>query len=163
MSHEIRTPVNAIMCSTEMILRERDKSEKIEELAFSIKNASLILISIITDILDFSKIEAGKMNAAENEYEPGVLIKDITDSIRGKLREKDIVLYVNINETLPKVLRGDEVHVRQVFTNILNKYFIIYTFMNHLIFVHFSIRHPPYSCFSVYTIFFKGYKVFLLP
>ena len=120
MSHEIRTPVNAIMGSTEMILRERDKSEKIEELAYSIKNASLILISIITDILDFSKIEAGKMNAAENEYEPGVLIKDITDSIRGKLKEKDIELYVNINETLTKVLRGDEVHVRQVFTNILN-------------------------------------------
>lgn len=120
MSHEIRTPVNAIMGSTEMILRERDKSEKIEELAYSIKNASLILISIITEILDFSKIEAGKMNAAENEYEPGVLIKDITDLVRTKLKEKNIELYINVNETLPKVLRGDEVHVRQIFTNILN-------------------------------------------
>jgi len=120
MSHEIRTPVNAIMGSTEMILRERDKTEKIEELAYSIKNASLILISIITEILDFSKIEAGKMNAAENEYEPGILIKDITDSIREKLKEKNIELYINVNESLPKVLRGDEVHVRQVFTNILN-------------------------------------------
>ena len=120
MSHEIRTPVNAIMGSTEMILREKDKSEKIEELAYSIKNASLILISIITEILDFSKIEAGKMNAAENEYEPGVLIKDITDAVRAKLKEKNIELYINVNETLPKVLRGDEVHVRQIFTNILN-------------------------------------------
>ena len=120
MSHEIRTPVNAIMGSTEMILREKDRSEKIEDLAYSIKNASLILISIITDILDFSKIEAGKMSAAENEYEPGVLIKDITDSVRGKLAEKGIVLHVNVNETLPKILRGDEVHVRQIFTNILN-------------------------------------------
>ena len=120
MSHEIRTPVNAIMGSTEMILRDRDKSEKIEELAYSIKNASLILISIITEILDFSKIEAGKMSAAENEYEPGILIKDITDSVRDKLKEKNIDLYVNVNETLPKVLRGDEVHVRQVFTNVLN-------------------------------------------
>ncbi|MBR5066110.1 MAG: response regulator, partial [Lachnospiraceae bacterium] len=120
MSHEIRTPVNAIMGSTEMILREKDKSEKIEELAYSIKNASLILISIITEILDFSKIEAGKMNAAENEYEPGVLIKDITDPIRTKLKEKNINFYLNVNESLPKVLRGDEVHVRQIFTNILN-------------------------------------------
>ena len=120
MSHEIRTPVNAIMGSTEMILREKDKSEKIEDLAYSIKNASLILISIITDILDFSKIEAGKMNASENEYEPGILIKDITDAIRVKLSEKNINLIVNVNETLPKVLRGDEVHVRQIFTNILN-------------------------------------------
>ncbi|MBR4413213.1 MAG: response regulator, partial [Lachnospiraceae bacterium] len=120
LSHEIRTPVNAIMVSTEMILREKDKSEKIEELAYSIKNASLILISIITEILDFSKIEAGKMNAAENEYEPGVLIKDITDPIRTKLKEKNINFYLNVNESLPKVLRGDEVHVRQIFTNILN-------------------------------------------
>lgn len=131
MSHEIRTPVNAIMGSTEMILREKDKSEKIEELAYSIKNASLILISIITEILDFSKIEAGKMSAAENEYEPGILIRDITDSVRDKLKEKNIELYVNVNETLPKVLRGDEVHVRQVFTNVLNNA-VKYTQKGHI-------------------------------
>lgn len=120
MSHEIRTPVNAIMGSTEMILREKDKSERIEELAFSIKNASVILISIITDILDFSKIEAGKMNAADVEYEPGFLLKDVTESVREKLAEKNIALNVNVTETLPKVLKGDSVHVRQIFTNILN-------------------------------------------
>ncbi len=120
MSHEIRTPVNAIMGSTEMILRERDKSERIEELAFSIKNASVILISIITDILDFSKIEAGKMNAADVEYEPGFLLKDVSESVREKLAEKNIALNVNVTETLPKVLKGDSVHVRQIFTNILN-------------------------------------------
>ncbi|MCR4697297.1 MAG: response regulator [Lachnospiraceae bacterium] len=120
MSHEIRTPVNAIMGSTEMILRERDKSERIEELAFSVKNASLILISIINDILDFSKIESGKMNAADVEYEPGVLLKDIAESFKEKFQEKGINFVVNMNETLPKKLRGDEVHVRQVYTNILN-------------------------------------------
>ena len=120
MSHEIRTPVNAIMGSTEMILREKDKSERIEELAYSIKNASLILVSLISEILDFSKIEAGKMSAQDNEYEPGVLLKDISDSIGAKLAEKNIAFTVNVNETLPKKLRGDEVHVRQIFTNILN-------------------------------------------
>ena len=118
MSHEIRTPMNAIMGTTEMILRE-NTSEAIENHANSIKNAGNILISIINDILDFSKIESGKMNVNDVDYKPGFLIKDITDSIKPKLDEKGIMFEIHVKETLPKVLRGDETHVRQVFTNIL--------------------------------------------
>ncbi len=119
MSHEIRTPMNAIMGTTEMILRE-DVSQKVEDHANSIKNAGNILISIINDILDFSKIESGKMSANDVDYRPGFLIKDITDSIRTKLDEKNIMFEIHVKESLPRVLRGDETHVRQIFTNILN-------------------------------------------
>lgn len=118
MSHEIRTPMNAIMGTTEMILRE-NPGESIENHANSIKNAGNILISIINDILDFSKIESGKMNVNDVNYKPGFLIKDITDSIRPKLEEKGIMFEIHVKDTLPKVLHGDETHVRQVFTNIL--------------------------------------------
>ena len=118
MSHEIRTPMNAIMGTTEMILRE-NTSEAVENHANSIKNAGNILISIINDILDFSKIESGKMNVNDVNYKPGFLIKDITDSIKPKLEEKGVMFEIHVKETLPKVLHGDETHVRQVFTNIL--------------------------------------------
>lgn len=118
MSHEIRTPMNAIMGTTEMILRE-NTSEAVENHANSIKNAGNILISIINDILDFSKIESGKMNVNDVDYKPGFLIKDITDSIKKKLDEKNIMFEIHVKESLPKVLRGDETHVRQIFTNIL--------------------------------------------
>lgn len=118
MSHEIRTPMNAIMGTTEMILRE-NTSEAVENHANSIKNAGNILISIINDILDFSKIESGKMNVNDVDYKPGFLIKDITDSIRQKLDEKGVMFEIHVKDTLPKVLHGDETHVRQVFTNIL--------------------------------------------
>ena len=118
MSHEIRTPMNAIMGTTEMILRE-NTSEAVENHANSIKNAGNILISIINDILDFSKIESGKMNVNDVNYKPGFLIKDITDSIKEKLDEKGIMFEIHVKDTLPKVLHGDETHVRQVFTNIL--------------------------------------------
>lgn len=119
MSHEIRTPMNAIMGTTEMILRE-NTSEIVENHANSIKNAGNILISIINDILDFSKIESGKMRVNDVDYKPGFLIKDITDSIKKKLNEKGIIFEIHVKDTLPKVLHGDETHVRQVFTNILN-------------------------------------------
>lgn len=118
MSHEIRTPMNAIMGTTEMILRE-NTSEAVENHANSIKNAGNILISIINDILDFSKIESGKMNVNDVDYKPGFLIKDITDSVKTKLEEKGVMFEIHVKETLPKVLHGDETHVRQVFTNIL--------------------------------------------
>lgn len=120
MSHEIRTPVNAIMGSVEMILRSKGDSDKIEELAYSIKNASLVEVSLINDILDFSKIEAGKMENLENEYEPGLLIKNITDIVRAKLAEKDVKFELCVNESLPLKLCGDEVHVQQIFMNLLN-------------------------------------------
>ena len=118
MSHEIRTPMNAIMGTTEMILRE-NISESVENHANSIRNAGNILISIINDILDFSKIESGKMNVNDVNYKPGFLIKDITDSIRPKLEEKGIMFEIHVKDTLPKVLHGDETHVRQIFTNLL--------------------------------------------
>ncbi len=119
MSHEIRTPMNAIMGTTEMILRE-DISPAVEDKVNSIRNAGNILISIINDILDFSKIESGKMSVNETNYRIGLLIKDVTDSVRTKLEEKNVELRVHVKESIPKVLRGDETHVRQIFSNILN-------------------------------------------
>ncbi|MBQ7972231.1 MAG: response regulator [Lachnospiraceae bacterium] len=119
MSHEIRTPMNAIMGTAEMILREKP-SPSVEEKVNSIRNAGNILISIINDILDFSKIESGKMNVNEADYRPGFLIKDITENTRHRLDEKGIKFNVHVKESLPRVLRGDETHVRQILTNILN-------------------------------------------
>lgn len=119
MSHEIRTPMNAIMGTTEMILRE-NVSDSVKDKIHSIQNAGNILISIINDILDFSKIESGKMSVNETNYRPGILLKDITDSVRTRLEEKNVEFRVHVKPSLPKVLHGDETHVRQIFTNILN-------------------------------------------
>ncbi len=119
MSHEIRTPMNAIMGTTEMILRE-NVNESVKDKVHSIQNAGNILISIINDILDFSKIESGKMSVNETNYKIGLLLKDITDSIGARLEEKNIEFRVHVKPTIPKVLHGDETHVRQIFTNILN-------------------------------------------
>lgn len=119
MSHEIRTPMNAIMGTTEMILRE-NISDSVRDKAHSIQNAGNILISIINDILDFSKIESGKMSVNETDYRLGILLKDITDSVKIRLEEKNVAFRVYVKPSLPKVLHGDETHVRQIFTNILN-------------------------------------------
>lgn len=118
MSHEIRTPINAVLGMDEMILREA-KDETILSYAQDIKNAGKMLLSIINDILDFSKIEVGKMEIIPVEYQPATLIKDIYNLISVKLNEKKLDFKLEIDESIPVTLLGDELRIKQVIINIL--------------------------------------------
>lgn len=119
MSHEIRTPINAVVGMNEMILREAHEPEIIEY-SHNIESAGRGLLSIINDILDFSKIEAGKMELHEGPYKSGSLINDIAVMLSVKAKEKNLQFDVDVNETLPDGLIGDEVRVRQIVVNVLN-------------------------------------------
>lgn len=119
MSHEIRTPINAVIGMNEMIMREA-KDEKIADYSRNIESAGRSLLSIINDILDLSKIEAGKMELTEAAYKFSSLINDVVVMISVKAREKNLAFNVNIDETLPDGLCGDEIRIRQIITNVLN-------------------------------------------
>lgn len=119
MSHEIRTPLNAIMGLNEMVVRESD-SKDIKEYAINIRNASQTLLSLINDILDFSKIEAGKIEIVYNDYNVATFLNDVVNMARIKAEQKELEFIVEVDETIPSVLFGDEVRNRQVIVNILN-------------------------------------------
>ena len=118
MSHEIRTPINAVLGMDEMILRESNEKE-IRDYAADIYSAGNTLLALINDILDSSKIESGKMELVDVEYELKELIRNLVNMICRKAQDKDLVLKTEVDESLPSVLYGDDVRVRQVVTNIL--------------------------------------------
>ena len=119
MSHEIRTPINAVIGMNEMILRE-SKDEAITEYAYNIKNASRMLLGIINDILDFSKIEAGKLQIVPEEYELGEMLNDVVQGISLRANEKNLELVTRMDETMPSVLLGDEIRIKQILNNLLS-------------------------------------------
>ena len=119
MSHEIRTPINAVLGMNEMIIRE-STSPRITTYARNVESASKNLLAIINDILDFSKIEAGKMEIVESDYKLSSVLNDVTNMIVFKAKQKDLKFNVNVDESLPDDLLGDEVRVRQVVINVLN-------------------------------------------
>ncbi|SEK27211.1 Hpt domain-containing protein [Butyrivibrio sp. ob235] len=119
MSHEIRTPINAVLGMNEMILRESD-NDRILEYANNVKSAGNSLLGIINDILDFSKIEAGKMDILPVQYHLGSTINDLINMVAVKAEEKGLKLELNIDETLPTVLIGDEIRIKQCVTNVLS-------------------------------------------
>ncbi len=119
MSHEIRTPINVVLGMNEMILRE-NKDETISEYANNIKSASNLLLSLINDILDFSKMEAGKLQIVENDYTLSSLLNDVILSADIRAKQKQLELKLDIGESLPAVLRGDDIRIRQILNNLLS-------------------------------------------
>ncbi len=135
MSHEIRTPINAVLGMNEIIFREslkardntpsnkseiRDVFSEICNYAGNIDSAGKNLLSIINDILDFSKIESGKMELVNKEYRLSSVLNDVSNMISFKAESKGLKFDVDVDSTVPDLLMGDEVRVRQIITNILN-------------------------------------------
>ena len=119
MSHEIRTPINTIIGLNEMNLKENLSEEALEN-SQHIQEASNLLLTLINDILDISRIESGEMTIVPNPYSTEKLLTEIVNMVRPRIREKGLEFKLDIEESLPRTLMGDDVRVRQVLINILN-------------------------------------------
>lgn len=118
MSHEIRTPINTVLGLDTMIIRE-SKEANIVKYAKGIQNSGKTLLSLINDILDFSKIESGKMELVYEEYQLASVINDIVNMMRPKAEEKNLDFILDIDESIPSMLYGDEVRIKQIIINLL--------------------------------------------
>lgn len=119
MSHEIRTPINTIIGLNEIILRG-DIPEDVAENARNIQGASKLLLTLINDILDISKIKSGKMEIINVSYETGALFSEIVNMIWIKAKEKGLEFKLQIDSSIPSMLCGDEVRIKQILINLLN-------------------------------------------
>lgn len=119
MSHEIRTPINTIIGLNEMILREA-VSDEVASDAKSIQGASNILLTLINDILDLSKIESGKMDIVPAPYDLSSMLSDIVNMIWIRAKQKGLEFHIDVDQTMPSQLLGDEIRIKQVLINVLN-------------------------------------------
>lgn len=119
MSHEIRTPINTILGMDELILREAQNINVIEY-AQNIKNEGKTLMSLINDLLDFSKIESGKMELTEVQYAFSSLLHDVVAMFSIRAEEKGLDFNVEVTESLPSMLYGDEIRIKQILGNLLS-------------------------------------------
>ncbi len=130
MSHEIRTPINTIIGLNEIILRG-DIPDDVAENARNIQGASKMLLTLINDILDLSKIKSGKMEIVNVSYETGRLFSEVVNMIWIKAREKGLEFRLHVDSSIPSMLCGDEVRIKQVLINLLNNA-VKYTSEGHI-------------------------------
>lgn len=120
MSHEIRTPINSILGLNELILRDEAASDEIVKDALGIQGSGKMLLSLINDLLDFSKVEAGSMDIVSVDYKVVDMISEVVNMIWIRAKEKGLIFNVTVDPTVPSVLYGDEVRIKQVIVNLLN-------------------------------------------
>lgn len=118
MSHEIRTPINAILGMDEMVLRDSNEKD-VREYAENIKESGKTLLALVNDILDFSKVEEGKLEINPVSYEPGVMVNDLVNMIKERAAKKGIAFNVDFNTDIPRLLKGDEIRIKQCALNLL--------------------------------------------
>ena len=119
MSHEIRTPMNAIIGMNDLM--PTDNLSPLQKGYFEdIKKMARSLLTIINDILDISKIESGKLELAPVHYDLHALYDNIASMAEFIAQGKSLEFRRSYDDSLPNILYGDEIRIRQVFTNILN-------------------------------------------
>lgn len=119
MSHEIRTPLNAITGFSQALQDEEDIPESAKEDIRDIMMASNSLLAIVNGILDISKIEANKLEIVKKEYEIGKVFDELIILTKSRIGDKPIEFRSVIDPTIPPVLYGDHVRLKQIVLNIL--------------------------------------------
>jgi len=118
MSHEIRTPMNGVLSACELALAE-EVPPKLEGYLQIINDSGYSLLSIINDILDFSKIEAGKLELEHSPFELREMFDKLSEMFGSRAVEKEIELLVDVDPTIPDLIIGDSLRLKQVLINLV--------------------------------------------
>lgn len=119
MSHDIRTPLNGIMGMTDIALKNIGNQDKISDCLKKISSSSQHLLGLINDVLDMSRMESGKTKVNHESFDLRLCINNCISIIGGQLETRNLDLIKEVAEFDHPYLIGDELHMRQVFINIL--------------------------------------------
>lgn len=120
MSHEIRTPLNGIIGLSELALELSSQNDTASYRKYleGIKESGQILNRIVNDVLDIAKIESGKVELESLPFSMLSLFEQCEMTLSPKVREKGLLLTIDVDRNIPDPLIGDPVRLLQVLLNL---------------------------------------------
>jgi signal transduction histidine kinase/CheY-like chemotaxis protein len=120
MSHELRTPMNGVLGMARVLASDPKLTTTQRVAANTIEESGEVLLSLLNDLLDLSKIEAGYMEVTNQPFSLEELVEALNTLFAARADELELDLTIRIDESLPDLLMGDELRIRQVLSNLLS-------------------------------------------
>ena len=124
MSHELRTPLNSVIGFANILLKNKAKNQRQEDINFleRIQINGKHLLGLINQILDLSKIEAGKTELDFSDVSMDVLVHETVAQLEGQYRDREVRLLTEIPESLA-IIQADASKLKQIIINLVGNAF----------------------------------------
>ncbi len=119
MSHELRTPLNAILGFSSLLRQDAQWDAGQRDKLDIINRSGEHLLTLINDVLEMAKIEAGRLQLDSSPFDLGGMVRDVTDMMNVRAREKGLRLLIDQSSEFPRYIVGDEARLRQVLINLV--------------------------------------------
>jgi two-component system, sensor histidine kinase and response regulator len=118
MSHEMRTPLTGVIGVIELLLMDARTDEERHYLEMAMTSADT-LKRFINDIIDFTRNATGEMSLKNNPFDLRGYIRAVADIFEMEVNRKGLRLLVEIDNSVPEMVVGDEGRLRQVLINLV--------------------------------------------
>lgn len=119
MSHEIRTPLGGMIGMSQLLDKTALSAEQ-KEFVQNINLAGEGALQLLNDVLDHSKSEAGRMELEHLPFKLTGILQECRSLFELQARKTGLMLHQEVQGSLPKVVVGDPLRVRQVLINLLS-------------------------------------------
>ncbi len=118
MSHELRTPLNGVIGMADSLAAQLPPEQR--EMVETMSTCGRDLLTLIADATDYTDLTAGRLQLHPREFE-------LRDTVRGAVRAqrrpawaKGIELRLQIEESLPRQVKGDPARLDQILRSLLS-------------------------------------------
>lgn len=118
-AHDLRTPISAILTGADELERGGKAGSTRQQVAL-ITDAGLMMKDLLDDLLDHARLDAGRMSIESRDFDLRLLLSQTARLWAGPARAKGLRLRMEGARTLPRMVRGDAMRLRQVLNNLIS-------------------------------------------
>lgn len=118
-AHDLRTPISAILTGADELERGAKPGSSRQQVAL-ITDAGLMMKALLDDLLDHARLDAGRMSVDSRDFDLRLLVSQTARLWAGPARAKGLRLRMEGARTLPRMVRGDAMRLRQVLNNLIS-------------------------------------------
>ncbi len=120
MSHDIRTLLNAVTGYSHLITDHLDDSQRIEQYARKINDASAKLLDVVVETLEVSRYESGRLQLVEDDCSLTKIAQSVKDSFLAKAVKKGVDLRLECSHIENDEIFSDEQRIKQIMEQLVD-------------------------------------------